>query len=222
MTNVLVVAPHPDDETLGCGGTLLRHAAEGDSIHWLIVTDLSKALGYSQEFVSQRDRELDDVARLYGFSSRHILGFPPARLDTVPLADIVSKIGAVIKATAPEVLFVPFRGDVHSDHAVVFDAVSACTKWFRYGSVKRVLAYETPSETDFGLDPGRRGFHPTVFVNVEDHLDRKLEIMRVYASELGAFPFPRSEESIRSLAAVRGAAAGFRAAESFVLLKELK
>ncbi|MDA8100057.1 MAG: PIG-L family deacetylase [Nitrospiraceae bacterium] len=218
--NVLVIAPHPDDETLGCGGTLLRHVAEGDSIHWIIVTHAAETLGYSQDFIRRRERELDAVTKQYKFVSRHNFGFPPSRLDTVPLADIIAKLSIVFKEIVPEIVYVPFCGDAHSDHAVVFDAVSACTKWFRYPSVKRVLAYETLSETDFGLNPDRIGFTPTVFTNIGGYLEQKIAIMREYQGELGSFPFPRSEETIKALAQLRGACAGFQAAEAFVLLKE--
>jgi LmbE family N-acetylglucosaminyl deacetylase len=102
---------------------------------------------------------------------------------------------------------------------VVFDAVASCTKWFRYPSINRILAYETLSETDFGLST-EQAFRPNVFVDIESFLDRKLQAMEVYKSEMGEFPFPRSREAIRALAAVRGAASGFKAAEAFELLRE--
>ena len=102
---------------------------------------------------------------------------------------------------------------------MVFDAAVACTKWFRYPFVRRVLAYETPSETGFGLD-SRSTFHPDFFVEISDFLERKLEVMAVYGSELGVFPFPRSVEAVRALATWRGASSGFAAAEAFQLLLE--
>jgi len=95
----------------------------------------------------------------------------------------------------------------------MMEAASACTKWFRYPSVKRVLAYETPSETDFGIDPRDSGFKPNVFVDIGGQLDRKIELMKIYASEMGEFPFPRSEKALRALAQLRGSQAGFKAAE---------
>ena len=100
----------------------------------------------------------------------------------------------------------------------MMEAASACTKWFRYPSVKRVLAYETPSETDFGIDPRDTGFKPNVFVDITVQLKRKVELMKIYASEVGEFPFPRSEEALRALAELRGSQAGYEAAESFSLL----
>lgn len=221
MDIVLVVAPHPDDETLGCGGTLLRHRAEGDVVHWLIVTAMDETSPEWRNRIQAREREIEAVARHYGVSTVHRLGFPAARLDSLPRADVVGKIGAVVRTVAPNVLYLPFPGDAHSDHAVTFDACAACTKWFRHPSVRRVCAYETLSETEFGLSPVADAFRPNRFVDVTVHLNGKIEAMRLYAEESGVFPFPRSEEAIRALAALRGSTVGCAAAEAFMTLKEV-
>lgn len=221
MKKVLVVAPHPDDETLGCGGTLLRHKAQGDEVSWLIITDLSEENGFSPGKVSLRKKEIENVGCLFGFSIIHNLKLPTTRLDRIPMAELIESISNVFQEVQPEVVYLPYPGDVHTDHKIVFDGVASCTKWFRYCFIKRVLAYETLSETDFGINPDSKGFKPNVFVDIAPYLEMKLEIMKVYASELGSFPFPRSEESIRALAALRGVAAGCPAAEAFMLLKEI-
>ncbi len=220
MKKIIVLAPHPDDETLGCGGTLLKHKAKGDSVHWLIVTGMHAAVGHTPEQKSKRAAEIEKVAKAYRFDSVHNLDLPTTRLDTLPLADIIGKIGAVFASVQPEVVYVPFSGDVHSDHVIVFEASAACTKWFRYPSIKRVLAYETLSETDFGIHPAHSGFRPNVFVDIASHLNTKIDIMKLYSGEMGVFPFPRSEEALKALATVRGAAMGSQAAEAFMLLRE--
>jgi LmbE family N-acetylglucosaminyl deacetylase len=135
------------------------------------------------------------------------------------MSDLISAISNVFKDFEPEEVFVPHPSDIHTDHRVVFDAVASCTKWFRYPSVKRVLAYETLSETDFGLGVSQ-AFRPNVFVNIEPYLEHKLRAMDIYSSELGNFPFPRSHEAIRALATIRGVVSGFKAAEAFELLRE--
>ena len=218
---VLVVAPHPDDETLGCGGTLLWHKKRGDSLHWLIMSRMAPELGFSADRIALRDQEIKKVESLYGFESLHKAPFLTTKLDTYPASELVGEVSAVFGQVKPEIVYCPFSGDIHTDHRAVFDSVAASTKWFRYPSVERVLVYETPSETEFALGVDGKDFKPNVFVDVSEHLDRKLEIMRVYASELGKFPFPRSEEAIRALAAVRGSASGSTAAEAFMLLKEI-
>lgn len=215
----LVIAPHPDDETLGCGGTLLRRKAEGAELGWLIVAGISEQDGWSSDHVKQRDAEIAQVTKLFGFNQVFNLRLPTAHLDMLPMRDLVDQFSSVFKSFQPEEVLLPHRSDVHTDHRVVFDAAAACSKWFRYPSVRLVMSYETISETEFGLDADC-AFHPNCFVDISNFLDRKLEIMAVYQSELGAFPFPRSAESVRALATLRGSTSGFKAAEAFQLLRQ--
>lgn len=219
---VLAVAPHPDDETLGCGGALLRHRAEGDSVHWLIVTAMAPGLGVTLTRAEERRKELREVAQRYGFAGVHELGLPSARLDTLPLGDVVGAIARVFGEVQPDTVYLPYRNDIHSDHAVVFDAAVACCKTFRYPYVRSVYCYETLSETEFGLRPDDGGFRPNLFVDIADWLEEKIFIMRLYAGEMAPFPFPRSEECLRALAMLRGSQAGSQAAEAFMVLKEIR
>lgn len=215
----LVVAPHPDDEILGVGGTLLRRKAEGASVAWLIVTAMTSESGADEEQIKRRADEIRRVTELVGFDAVFNCNFPTTRLDRVPMGELVARMGEIFASFAPDEVFVPHPSDVHTDHRVVFDAAAGCVKWFRFPSVKRVLAYETLSETDFSLG-NSQGFHPNVFVDIEPFLEGKLRAMDVYASEMGVFPFPRSRETIIALATLRGAASGFKAAEAFELLRE--
>ncbi len=219
-SKVLVIAPHPDDEVLGVGGTLLRRKAEGATVAWLIVSSIRVDFGWSAERVKQRTNEIAAITELFGFDEVFELNFPTTQLDQVSMSDLVSAISNVFKTFEPEEVFLPHPSDVHTDHRMVFSAAASCTKWFRYPSVKRVLAYETLSETDFGLGTDLE-FRPNVFVNIEPYLTDKLRAIEVYESELGEFPFPRSHEAIRALATLRGAASGFKAAEAFELLREI-
>lgn len=221
MGTILVAAAHPDDETLGCGGTLLRHRAAGDTVHWLIATDMTPEVGGTPERVAERNREIEAVAKHFGFAGVHRLGFPAARLDVAPRADLVAAVSRVVNAVAPDTLYVPFRDDIHSDHAALADACAASSKWFRHPSVRRVRAYETLSETEFQIAPDAAAFRPNLVLDIAAHLDGKLAAMRLYKSEIGAFPFPRSEEAIRALAMLRGSTAGCKAAEAFMTLREI-
>jgi LmbE family N-acetylglucosaminyl deacetylase len=216
----LIVAPHPDDELLGCGGTLLRRVAEGGTLAWLLMTAITEDAGWSVERVQKRAAEIDRVREGLQVASHHLyaLGFPTAELDRIPMNILVGRVSEVFADFQPDEVLLPYPGDVHSDHRVTFEAASACTKWFRYPSVKRVLAYETPSETDFGIDPRDSGFRPNVFVDIGGQLEQKLELMRIYESEIGEFPFPRSEKALRALAYLRGSQAGYEVAEVFSLL----
>ncbi|MEK5483878.1 MULTISPECIES: PIG-L deacetylase family protein [unclassified Viridibacillus] len=218
MKRVIIVTPHPDDETLGCGGTLLKYKKENHDLYWLIVTGMGDS--FTKERKQKRQKEIDTVANMYDFKEVFQLDFPAAELDCIPMGDIVGRISQVFSKVKPQIVFTPYPGDIHSDHKVVFDATMSCTKWFRYPSVERVLAYETLSETDFSIDPDVNGFRPNVYINIGGFLEEKIKIMNIYASEISAFPFPRSEKAIKSLAYLRGAASGYEEAEAFMLLKE--
>ena len=216
----MVVAHHPDDEVLGVGGTLLRRKAEGAKVAWLIVTNISVETGWSEEKVRERSDEINRVRELFGFDEVFMLNFPTTQLDRVPMSDLVKAVSDVFSLFQPTEVFVPHSSDVHTDHRIVFDAVASCTKCFRYPSIKRILAYETLSETDFSLGGGEC-FRPNVFINISPFIKEKLRAMSIYSSEVGAFPFPRSNEAIQSLASLRGSASGCDAAEAFMLLKEI-
>lgn len=221
MRKVVVVAPHPDDETLGCGGTLLRHIKEGDEVHWLVVTSMSKASGFTEKQIKKRKNEMFKVFNAYNFSNIHELNFPPAALDTIPKGQLISAIAEVFTKIEPEIIYTVNRNDAHSDHELVYDSVMSSTKSFRYPFVKRVLAYETMSETEFGMKPEDGGFRPNVFINIEDYIEKKLSILEFYESEISDFPFPRSRVALKALAQLRGAQSNCHAAEAFTLIKEL-
>lgn len=218
---ILVVAPHADDETLGCGGAILRFVQSGAQIHWLLVTSMAEHFGYTAEQVKKRLDETTLVAEKYGFAQVHQLNFRPAALDTMPKGELIAGVSRVVSQIKPEEVFTVYRNDAHSDHEVVYDAVMSATKTFRYPFVKRVLAYETISETDFGMKPEDGGFRPNVFVDISDYLERKLDILEIFESEIGEFPFPRSRIAVEALARLRGAQSNQMAAEAFMLLKEI-
>lgn len=219
---VAVVAPHPDDETLGCGGTLLKHVSRGDHVHWIVFTGISIDLGFTEERVRSRDDEIRRVADAYGFTGTHRLDFPTMQLDRLPKADLVSALGSIVRQLGVHTLYAPYRNDAHSDHGAVFDACAACIKTFRYPSVRSLRVYETLSETEYGVKPEDPGFRPNLFVDVSDFMDRKLEIMGIYTGEMAPFPFPRSDVTLRALSQLRGSQCGVTAAEAFMLLKEIK
>ena len=136
------------------------------------------------------------------------------------MSNLVSEISNVFNDFQPNEVLLPHPGDVHSDHRVSFEAAITCTKWFRYPSVKRVLTYETLSETDFCLNPVESLFSPTLFIDISEFLDLKLKLLGIYKSEIGNHPFPRSFDSLRSLALLRGSQIGVKYAEAFQVLKE--
>jgi N-acetylglucosamine malate deacetylase 1 len=222
MNKVLFVATHPDDETLGCGGTILRHKAQGDSISWLIVTGMQEKNGFKPEQIRKRRDEIRLVSAAYGFKEVVQLGLPTTKLDEVPKRLVVNNIADAIKKVKPGVIYLPFKADVHSDHRVVFDAVYSSCKSFRSAYVKKMLMMEVVSETEFAPSIEECAFNPNYFMDISKYLDKKLKILKIFKSEIRNHPFPRSLRNVRALATFRGAQAGCKYAEAFVLLKEIE
>ena len=218
MSNkVLVVAVHPDDETLGCGGTLLKHKANGDEIHWLICTTIDK----NNSYYKIRENEIEEVSKLYNFDSVHNLQLKTMQVDEYSISKLVNKISQIIKKIQPNIIYLPFKGDVHSDHRKIYEASYSCTKSFRYPCIKKIYMMETLSETEFAPSTREDSFIPNVFVDVSEFFEKKIEIMKVFSTEMAEYPFPRSERNLRALATLRGATCGCGYAESFMLLKEI-
>lgn len=222
MKKVLFVAVHADDETLGCGGTILKHKSQGDEIHWLLLTGPTEnhPYNFSKKHIEERAERVCRVADAYGFDGLHYLGLPTQLLHALDLRDIIQKVDAVIQTVRPNIIYMMNSTDVHSDHRVAFDAVYACTKSFRKPFIEQILMLEALSETEFALATQATSFVPNVYVDITPYIDRKLEIMEMYPTEVMQEPYPRSISSIKALARVRGSRAGVMYAEAFQLLYE--
>lgn len=218
----LVVAVHPDDETLGCGGTMLRHVAEGQDVALAIVTQ-AHSPRWPEDVVAQKLGEVERVSAAYGLSSLHRLGFPAIQLDEAPRGELMDALRDVVREVRPEIVYVTHSGDAHAEHTITFDALMSVLRSFhlRELGVRRILTYETISSTDAAPPLPARAFLPQVFVDVSDHLERKLEIMALYETEAQADPLPRGPSAIRALARARGATIGVEYAEAFALIREL-
>lgn len=219
MKNIIVISAHPDDETLGAGGTMLKHIENGDQVYWLIVTHVFENQGFSKERIKSREEEIKIVEKKFGITKTFYLNYPTMTLSSSSLIKMVPEISTIFNEVEPEIIYTLNRSDAHSDHRVIFDAVMACTKSFRYPFIKQILMYECISETEFAPALAEKMFIPNYFVDISEHLAKKLEIMEVFESEISEHPFPRSLENIKSLAHFRGASVGVKYAEAFQLLK---
>ena len=221
MIKVLIVATHPDDETLGCGGTILKHKDKGDQIYWLIITNIDEKNGWNKKTVAKRQEEIENVSQAYGFEKVYKLNFPTTKLDTIPMSELISSISKVMNEVKPHTIYLPNRSDIHTDHQVAFKAITSCTKNFRFPCIKRILLYECLSETEFSPALIENAFIPNVFIDISDFFEKKIQIIRVYNSELMKASFPRSIDAIESLAKYRGSRIGKKYAESFMLIEEI-
>jgi len=212
---VLVVGAHPDDEVLGAGGAIAKHASAGDDVHVLIVTEGTTQQYDDESLIDQKRRDARECANRLGATEVHFGDLPDMRLDDVAHVEVNAVIEAVCDEIDPDVVYTHSRREVNRDHVAVHDSTLVAT---RPGSgVSTVLAYETPSSTDFS--PTTDGFSPDVFVDVSEHFETKVEAFRAYSTEVREYPHPRSEEALRSIAKARGAAAGVELAEAFDLLR---
>lgn len=219
MKKILVIGVHPDDETLGCGGTILKYKSAGHSVYWILITAMEKSQGFSDDKILKREKEIKEVSDNYKFDGVFRLNLPTTRLDSLPIGSIIALLSNIIEKIEPEIILLPFKSDVHSDHRIVFQAAYACTKNFRYPSIKKVLMMEILSETEFAPSTKEDYFIPNYFVDITEHLDEKIKIMQIYSGEMGEHPFPRSEKGINALATLRGIQACCQYAEAFMALK---
>ena len=220
MKKILVIAVHPDDETLGCGGTILKHIELGDEVNWLILTKANQKITSIQDIVKIQNLYIKEVAVAYNFKSWKQLDFLTIQLDQYPLGDLIKEISGVINEIKPSHIYFHHHADVHSDHRVSFEAIYSCTKNFRYPFIERMMLFETLSETEFAPAIRNNAFVPNVFVDISLHMEKKLNIMKLFTTEQMEEPLPRSLSTIKALGRFRGSRIGVEYAEAFMLIYE--
>jgi LmbE family N-acetylglucosaminyl deacetylase len=221
LGDILVVAPHPDDETLGAGGTLLRAREAGHRIHWLLLT-AAAAEKWGDAYVDTQRSQVEAVRKAFPFDTFSWWGVPASGLARANTGELVDRLRDTLGQLRPETVIVPHAGDAHDDHGAAFAVATAAAKSFRMPSfgVRRVMAMDILSETDAAPPVLPRSFLPTISVDIGAQLGRKLEILRLYASE--TLPgTPRTLDIVEAHARVCGAAVGIVAAERFMLVREL-
>ena len=218
--NVLIIAPHPDDEVLGCGGVMARHADQGDEVHVLVVTRGAPEI-FPPEQIEDTRQELRAAHAVLGVSTVQFLDFPAPKLDTIPGHKLADAIAGVIRSLQPSIIYLPHRGDIHTDHQAVYQATLVAARPINGCSVRQLLCYETLSKTEWAAPFGDDAFIPTVFVDITDYLAQKLKAMDCYHSQLKQPPHSRSLKSIEALARLRGATVSLSAAEAFMLVRQI-
>ncbi len=225
--NVLVVAAHPDDEVLGCGGTIARFSAEGHAVTILILGEGITSRHARREDADEallrvHQERAAQAGRLLGAREVKMLGLPDQRLDTLPLLEIVHALETEIKRVQPEVVFTQHGGDLNMDHVITFRATMTATRPMAGCPVKRLYSYEVGSSTEWAFQQFEPRFNPQVFFDIGAQLETKIAAMQVYESEARAFPHPRSPEALRASARRWGSAAGVDAAEAFCCVREIR
>ena len=220
MERYLILATHPDDETLGAGGLILRKKSEGNEVFVLNMTHMDESYGFCKEQIKIRNNEIKKMIDSYNLDGYYNLKLKPSGLDTYSEGELIKKISKVLNQVKPDTIILPYHQDVHSDHRKTFNLCYSCTKNFRYPFIKKILMMETPSETDFAYF--EYTFKPNYFVDISDFIDEKVEIAKIFKSEIQEHPFPRSERNIRAYGTIRGAVMGVDSAEAFIIVKAME
>jgi LmbE family N-acetylglucosaminyl deacetylase len=215
--NILIIAPHPDDEVLGCGGTIAKHSKRSDEVYLCSVTK-AYVPDWSKEFIKNRPKEIEKANKILGIKRTYFLDYPTVKLDTIPQKELNESISKVVNEVNPDIVYIPHKGDLNKDHRLVFEASLVATRPGNH-KIKRILSYETLSETEWGqpIEP----FIPNVYVDISETFEKKIDAMKAYESELKQYPHPRSLEIVEALAKKRGSEVGVKFAEAFMLVREL-
>lgn len=225
MKKVLVIAAHPDDEVLGCGGTVARLSAEGVECHLLIVTDGSSSQYRDSdrlhEIIEAKKLETKGCADLLGFKSILYGGLPDMKLDSTPHIDINQAIEKVIDEVRPDTVFTHFWGDVNRDHQEVYKSTLVAVRPVLGQVVKELYCYRVPSSTEWTPNKADTMFMPNCFVDIEKFAEVKYSAFSCYSTELREYPHPRSVQYLRETDKAAGLRVGLLAAEEFILLRKL-
>ncbi len=223
--SILILAAHPDDEVLGCGGTIAKLADEGAIVHVAFLADgvFSRAGEQTaqQLELSSRRAAAQKACEILGVKSVSFGDFPDNRMDTIPLLDIIQAVETLIVQHQPEIVFTHHAGDVNIDHRRLHEAVVTACRPQHGHPVKTLLCFEVPSSTEWQLPGSAPAFTPNWFVDISTMLVRKLAALEAYADELRTWPHPRSRQGVEHLAHWRGAMVGVDAAEAFILGRQL-
>ncbi len=224
MSNILVVAAHPDDEILGVGGTIRKHIDNGDTVFALILGEGQTSRWTNRELADQKvvqelHKDSMKAANVIGFKEIFFESLPDNRFDSVTLLDVVKIVEGHVRELKPEIIYTHHSGDLNVDHRVTYQAVITATRPIGEYSVKEIYGFETVSSTEWNFGNKNESFFPQKYVNVEQTFECKCQAMKEYETELCEFPHPRSLKMLKSLAEVRGATVGVRLAEAFEVIR---
>jgi N-acetylglucosamine malate deacetylase 1 len=217
-TRVLVVAPHPDDETLGVGGTIAKHAEQGDEVTVLVVSGHLPPL-YGRDRYERTVVEAKQAFAILGVSGSRFLEIPTGMIGNQPVGVVNNKITELIAELRPQIVMGPFP-DRHIDHRLVFESLMVATRPRGAGKdINLLAAYETLSETHWNAPQIEPNFVPNMVVDVTAQMERKIRALKCYESQIQAFPDARSVEAVDALAKLRGTQAGFAFGEALQIIR---
>jgi len=220
MENILVISAHPDDETLGLGGTLALHSKNKDKISILILTDGESGRKTPYQKISSRKKQAKEACKILGIDKINFLDFPDQKLDTFPLLEIAKKIEEEVNQFKPDIVYTHFWGDTNQDHQQIFKATKIATRPLPSSSIKKLICYEIPSSSELGN--GSNSFSPNLFVDIEKTFKKKISAIKKYKHEIHPFPHPRSIDAITARSRNIGSNVGVKFAEAFFIVYDIR
>lgn len=225
--SILVVAAHPDDEILGCGGTMAVHSQTEDEVFVLILGEGITSRDEKRD-KEKRGKEIDNLRmnieaanRIVGTKKSFAFDFPDNRFDSIPLLDIIKVVEKVKNEVIPDIVYTHHHGDLNIDHRITFQAVLTVFRPLKGEKAKEIYSFEVPSSSEWSSGRGNH-FIPNHFVDIKTTLKKKINAMKAYKSEIREFPHPRSEAAIAALACVRGIIVGLDCAEAFEVIRQVR
>jgi LmbE family N-acetylglucosaminyl deacetylase len=221
--NILIVAPHADDEILGCGGIISKYANNGDNVYIVIVTNANIGAPdlFTADDIYKVRSEALEAHKLLQVTKTFFLEFPAPRLETHPSFEISNALAKIIYENKIDTMFIPHKGDIHRDHTVVYYSCLVAARPINSCPVKKILSYETLSETEWSSPDAGDVFIPNVFIDITQFLSNKLKAMSCFSSQIKEPPHPRSLNIIEHLARLRGSTIGCTCAEAFMLVRSI-
>ena len=223
MNKILIIAPHPDDEILGCGGVIAKYIAQKKEIYIAVATNghLGAPELFPKEGTQKVQKEAIQSHQFLGVKKTIFLNFPVLQLESSPSYKLSIAISKLIKEFKIDTMLIPHRGDIHKDHRICFEAALVAARPL-HCSVKKILAYETLSETEWAAPFGDDAFIPTIFEDITGFIQNKLDAFTFFTTQQKEFPHPRSLKTIEALSHFRGATVGLKNAEAFMLIREIR
>lgn len=224
---ILVVVAHPDDEVLGCGGTIAKYVKDGNKVYCLFLGKgkSSRNLGNKSSLKKEQgilEKEARKAAEILGISEIFFKDFPDQRYDTVPFLEIVKAAEGVKNKVKPDIVFTHHQGDLNLDHQITFKAVLTVCRPLKDETVKELYSFEIPSSTEWGIPKKKNYFIPNFFIDISDTFNKKIKAFKAYKSEMREYPHPRSPKSVEIIARRWGTTVGKELVESFEIIRKIK
>lgn len=226
--SILIIAAHPDDEVLGCGGTMARLAAEGNEVYALILgegitaRDENRARSKRKPEIEALKGNMEKANKVLGSKEIFTFDLPDNRFDTIPLLEVIKKIEKIKREVNPEIVLTHHHADLNIDHCLTLKAVMTAFRPLPGEAVREIYSFEIPSSTEWNVPLAGTYFMPNYFVDISRTLAKKIEALTMYESEVRDFPHPRSADAIRISAGKWGMQIGLEYAEAFEVVRVIR